>query len=383
MQTLLTDEHKLIQQTAREFTENEVKPIERKMDQENWYPRELLKKLGEMGFLGADTPEEYGGSGIDSLGYALVLEELSKVSPAVGIITEVQASLVAGGIATYGTEEQKEKYLPKLVSGEWVGSYGLTEPGAGSDAANLKLSARKEGDHWVLNGTKLFITQGTEADVVIVFARTGPQEQRHRTITAFIVEKGMKGFRVGSKLEVMGIRGTGTAELVFEDVEVPEENILGQLNGGFKIAMELLNVGRLSVAAISTGLAQGALDESIKYATEREAFGVKIAKHQAISFYLAEMHTLTQAARLMTYDVALKRDKGLDISMDAAAAKLFASRVAVKVSDLAVQIHGGFGYSKDSLVEKLYRDAKLTEIGEGTSEILKYVISKKLLKGLV
>ncbi len=380
---LLTDEHRLIQQSAREFTENEVRPIERKMDQENWYPRDLLRKLGEMGFLGADTPEEYGGSGIDSLGYVLVLEELSKVSPAVGIITEVQASLVAGGIALYGTEEQKEKYLPKLVSGEIVGAYALTEPGAGSDAANLKLTAKKEGDVWVLNGTKLFITQGTEADVIIVFARTGDPKERHRTITAFIVEKNMKGFRVGSKLEVMGIRGTGTAELVFDNVEVPEENILGQLNGGFKIAMELLNVGRLSVAAISVGLSQGALEESIRYSTERKAFGVKLAQHQAISFYLAEMHTLTQAARVMTYDVAVKRDKGQDIVMDAAAAKLFASRVAVKVSDLGVQIHGGYGYSKDSLVEKLYRDAKLMEIGEGTSEILKYVISKRLLKGLL
>ena len=380
---LLTDEHRLIQQSAREFTENEVRPIERKMDQENWYPRDLLRKLGEMGFLGADTPEEYGGSGIDSLGYVLVLEELSKVSPAVGIITEVQASLVAGGIALYGTEEQKEKYLPKLVSGEIVGAYALTEPGAGSDAANLKLTAKKEGDVWVLNGTKLFITQGTEADVIIVFARTGDPKERHRTITAFIVEKNMKGFRVGSKLEVMGIRGTGTAELVFDNVEVSEENILGQLNGGFKIAMELLNVGRLSVAAISVGLSQGALEESIRYSTERKAFGVKLAQHQAISFYLAEMHTLTQAARVMTYDVAVKRDKGQDIVMDAAAAKLFASRVAVKVSDLGVQIHGGYGYSKDSLVEKLYRDAKLMEIGEGTSEILKYVISKRLLKGLL
>lgn len=383
MMELLTDEHRLIQQSAREFTENEVRPIERKMDQENWYPRDLLRKLGEMGFLGADTPEEYGGSGIDSLGYVLVLEELSKVSPAVGIITEVQASLVAGGIALYGTEEQKEKYLPKLVSGEIVGAYALTEPGAGSDAANLKLTAKKEGDVWVLNGTKLFITQGTEADVIIVFARTGDPKERHRTITAFIVEKNMKGFRVGSKLEVMGIRGTGTAELVFDNVEVPEENILGQLNGGFKIAMELLNVGRLSVAAISVGLSQGALEESIRYSTERKAFGVKLAQHQAISFYLAEIYTLTQAARVMTYDVAVKRDKGQDIVMDAAAAKLFASRVAVKVSDLGVQIHGGYGYSKDSLVEKLYRDAKLMEIGEGTSEILKYVISKRLLKGLL
>ena len=380
---LLTDEHRLIQQSAREFTENEVRPIERKMDQENWYPRDLLRKLGEMGFLGADTPEEYGGSGIDSLGYVLVLEELSKVSPAVGIITEVQASLVAGGIALYGTEEQKEKYLPKLVSGEIVGAYALTEPGAGSDAANLKKTDKKEGDVWVLNGTKLFITQGTEADVIIVFARTGDPKERHRTITAFIVEKNMKGFRVGSKLEVMGIRGTGTAELVFDNVEVPEENILGQLNGGFKIAMELLNVGRLSVAAISVGLSQGALEESIRYSTERKAFGVKLAQHQAISFYLAEIYTLTQAARVMTYDVAVKRDKGQDIVMDAAAAKLFASRVAVKVSDLGVQIHGGYGYSKDSLVEKLYRDAKLMEIGEGTSEILKYVISKRLLKGLL
>ena len=383
MSMLLNEEHKLIRESVREFVEKEVKPIERKMDVENWYPRELLKKLGEMGFLGVDVPEEYGGSGIDTLGYMIILEEISRISPAVGIITEVQGSLVAGGIAKFGTEEQKEKYLSKLVSGEWVGSYALTEPGAGSDAAAITLTARKEGDVWVLNGTKMFITQGTVCDVAIVFARTGDLRERHKTITAFIVERNMKGFKVGGKIDVMGIRGTGTAELVFEDVEVPESNILGGLNNGFKIAMNLLNIGRLAVAAISVGLAQGAFDESLRYSTERKAFGVKIAQHQAISFYLAEMKTLIEAARSLTYNTAVKRDRGEDIVVDAAMAKLFASRVAVKVSDLAVQIHGGLGYSKDSLVEKLYRDAKLMEIGEGTSEILKYVISKRILRGLL
>ena len=379
----LDEEHNLIKENAREFTKTEIAPIERKMDQENWYPRDLLRKLGEMGFLGADVPEEYGGTGIDSLSYAIILEEMSKVSPAVGIITEVQGSLVAGGIAKYGTEEQKERYLQKLVSGEWVGSYALTEPGAGSDAAALSLSARKEGDVWLLNGTKTFITQGYVADLVIVFARTGDPKERHRTITAFIVEKGAKGFKVGSKLDVMGIRGTGTAELVFEDVEVSEENILGEFNRGFKIAMELLNVGRMCVAALSVGLAQGAYEESLRYSTERKAFGVKLAQHQAISFYLADMITKVNAARALTYNTAIKRDKGKDIVLDAAMAKLFASQVAVEVSNLAVQIHGGLGFTKDSLVEKLYRDAKLMEIGEGTSEILKYVISKKILKGLL
>ncbi|MGQ4892210.1 MAG: acyl-CoA dehydrogenase family protein [Candidatus Njordarchaeia archaeon] len=379
----LDEEHNLIRENAREFVKTEIVPIERKMDQENWYPRELLRKLGEMGFLGADVPEEYGGTGIDSLSYVIILEEISKVSPAVGIITEVQGSLVAGGIAQYGTEEQKEKYLEKLVSGEYVGSYALTEPGAGSDAAALSLSARKEGDSWVLNGTKTFITQGYVADLAIVFARTGDPKERHRTITAFIVEKGTKGFKVGSKLDVMGIRGTSTAELVFEDVEVPEENILGEFNKGFKIAMELLNIGRLCVAALSVGLAQGAYEESLRYATERKAFGVKLAQHQAISFYLADMITKINAARALTYNTAINRDKKKDIVLDAAIAKLFASRVAVEVSDLAVQIHGGLGFTKDSLVEKLYRDAKLMEIGEGTSEILKYVISKRILKGLL
>lgn len=382
MSVFLSEEHNLIRETVREFVEKEVRPIEGKMDKENWYPRELLYKIGEIGLLGAEVPEEYGGSGIDTLGYVVGIEEISRVSPAVGIITEVQGSLVAGGIAKYGTEEQKEKYLEKLVSGEYVGAYALTEPGAGSDAAALSLTAKKEDDTWILNGTKLFITQGTVADLAIVFARTGDPRERHKTITAFIVER-KHGFKVGSKLEVMGIRGTGTAELVFDNVEVPEENMLGQLNGGFKIAMELLNSGRLCVAAISTGLAQGAFDESINYAVQRKTFGVKIAEHQAISFYLAEMYAKTSTARNLTYEVAVKKDKGQDISLDAAVAKLVASRIAVEVSDLAVQIHGGFGYSKDSLVEKLYRDAKLMEIGEGTSEILKYVISKRLLRGLI
>ena len=382
MPVFLSEEHNLIKETVKEFVEKYVRHIERKMDKENWYPRNILRELGKLGLLGAEVPEEYGGSGIDSLGYVIGLEEISKVSPGVGIITEVQGSLVAGGIAKYGNEEQREKYLEKLVSGEIVGSYALTEPGAGSDAASLSLSAKKEGDVWILNGTKLFITQGTEADIAIVFARTGDPKERHRTISAFIVER-KHGFKVGSKLDVMGIRGTGTAELIFDNVEVPEENLLGTLNRGFKIAMELLNSGRMCVAAISTGLAQGALDESINYAVQRKTFGVKIAEHQAISFYLAEMYAKTSAARSLTYEVAVKKDRGEDISLDAAVAKLIASRIAVEVSDLAVQIHGGFGYSKDSLVEKLYRDAKLMEIGEGTSEILKYVISKKLLKGLL
>jgi alkylation response protein AidB-like acyl-CoA dehydrogenase len=381
--TLPIDEEateKVVRTTARRFADAEIEPLATKIDREDMYPIDLIHRMGKEGYLAMMIPQEYGGSPIDMLGYSIILEEFSYSSATIGIITEVHNSLVGAIISKYGTEEQKERYLPKLASGEMIGGFALTEPGGGSDAANLKLKATRVGDKYILNGTKIFITNASHAGLFIVFARTGRQEDKHKGISAFIVERNTKGFKVGNKIKTMGIRGTGNSELIFEDAEVPVENLLLSENQGFKIAMDALNDGRITVAAISLGLARRAFDESFRYALQREAFGKPIAEHEAISFALAEMATEIELTRSMLYRVAKLRDKGIKCVKEISMIKLYAAQMATRVTNMAVQIHGGYGYSSDFIVERLFRDAKLMQIGEGTDEIQKLVIYKEILR---
>lgn len=381
--TLPVDEEtteKVVRTTARRFADSEIEPIAAKIDRDDIYPLDLIRRMGKEGYLAMMAPQEFGGSPMDMLSYSIIIEEFSYSSAAIGIITEVHNSLVEAVISRYGTNEQKERYLPKLASGEMIGAFALTEPSGGSDAANLRLKATKVGDKYILNGTKIFITNAAYADLFIVFARTGKQEDRHKGISAFIVERNTKGFKVGNKIKTMGIRGTGNSELIFEDAEVPVENLLLGENQGFKIAMDALNDGRITVAAISLGLARRAFDESFKYALQREAFGKPIAEHEAISFMLADMATEIELARSMLYRVAKLRDKGIRCVKEISMAKLYAAQMAMRVTNMAVQIHGGYGYSSDFIVERLFRDAKLMQIGEGTDEIQKMVIYRELLR---
>jgi len=381
--TLPVDEEtteKVVRTTARRFADSEIESIASKIDKDDIYPLDLIRKMGKEGYLGMMAPQEYGGSPMDMLSYSIVIEEFSYSSAAIGIITEVHNSLVEAVISKYGTNEQKERYLPKLASGEMIGAFALTEPGGGSDAANLKLKATRVGNEYVLNGTKIFITNAAYADLFIVFARTGRQEDKHKGISAFIVERNTKGFKVGNKIKTMGIRGTGNSELIFEDAEVPSENLLLGENQGFKIAMDALNDGRITVAAISLGLARRAFDESFRYALQREAFGKPIAEHEAISFMLADMATEIELTRSMLYRVAKLRDKGIRCVKEISMIKLYAAQMAMRLTNMAVQIHGGYGYSSDFIVERLFRDAKLMQIGEGTDEIQKMVIYKELLR---
>lgn len=381
--TLPVDEEtteKVVRITARRFADSEIEPIATKIDREDTYPIDLIHRMGKEGYLAMMIPQEYGGSPMDMLSYSIILEEFSYSSAAVGIITEVHNSLVGAIISKYGTEEQKQRYLPKLASGEIIGAFALTEPSGGSDAANLKLKATRVGDKYVLNGTKIFITNASHAGLFIVFARTGKQEDKHKGISAFIVERNTKGFKIGNKIKTMGIRGTGNSELIFEDVEVPAENLLLGENQGFKIAMDALNDGRITVAAISLGLARRAFDESFKYALQRETFGKPLAEHEAISFALADMATEIELTRSMLYRVAKLRDKGIRCVKEISMLKLYAAQMAMRVTNMAVQIHGGYGYSSDFIVERLFRDAKLMQIGEGTDEIQKLVIYKEILR---
>ncbi|MGB9729160.1 MAG: acyl-CoA dehydrogenase family protein [Thermoprotei archaeon] len=381
--TLPVDEEtteKVVRTTARRFADSEIESIASKIDKDDIYPLDLIRKMGKEGYLGMMAPQEYGGSPMDMLSYSIVIEEFSYSSAAIGIITEVHNSLVEAVISKYGTNEQKERYLPKLASGEMIGAFALTEPGGGSDAANLKLKATRVGNEYVLNGTKIFITNAAYADLFIVFARTGRQEDKHKGISAFIVERNTKGFKVGNKIKTMGIRGTGNSELIFEDAEVPSENLLLGENQGFKIAMDALNDGRITVTAISLGLARRAFDESFRYALQREAFGKPIAEHEAISFMLADMATEIELTRSMLYRVAKLRDKGIRCVKEISMIKLYAAQMAMRLTNMAVQIHGGYGYSSDFIVERLFRDAKLMQIGEGTDEIQKMVIYKELLR---
>jgi len=379
MDLRLTEEQKMIQKMARDFAEKHVAPIAAEMDEKGQVPFENIRRMAELGFLGLTTPEEYGGVGADTVSYVIALEEISKACAATAVVMAVQNSLVNYGLQKFGTEDQKQRYLTRLAAGELIGAFALTEPGAGSDAAAQRTVAIRDGDDYVITGTKHFITNGGFADVIILFAMTD-KEKGTRGITAFIVEKGTPGFSVGKEEHKMGIRASNTCELIFQECRVPAANRLGNEGEGFKIAMTVLDAGRIGIGAQACGIAQAALDASIAYAKTREQFGRPIAEFQAIQWMLADMATQIEAARLLTYNAALKKDAGERFSKEASMCKLFASEMVVWVTNRAIQIHGGYGYMKEYPVERYYRDAKITEIYEGTSEVQRMVIASNLLR---
>lgn len=374
-----TEEHEMIRQAARDFANTELLPGVIERDNKQEFPAEQIKKLGELGFMGMMASPEYGGGGMDTISYIIAMEELSKVDASASVVVSVNNSLVCWGLDTYGTPEQKEKYLSKLTTGEKLGAFCLSEPEAGSDATSQKTTAIDKGDHYVLNGTKNWITNGGSADYYLVIAQTD-REKKHRGINAFIVEKGWEGFEVGPKEDKMGIRGSDTHSLNFNDVIVPKENRIGEDGFGFKFAMKTLSGGRIGIAAQALGIAAGAYELSKTYSKTRKAFGTEIMNHQAIAFKLADMHTQIEAARHLVMKAGWDKDNGLNYDLSGAMAKLYASQVAMDVSTEAVQIHGGNGYVKEYHVERMMRDAKITQIYEGTSEIQKIVISRAVLK---
>ncbi|MCU9593895.1 acyl-CoA dehydrogenase [Caldibacillus thermolactis] len=373
----LTEEHEMIRKMVRDFAINEVGPTAAERDEEERFDREIFDKMGELGLTGIPWPEKYGGIGSDFLAYAIAVEELSRVDASVGVTLSAHTSLAGWPVYKFGTEEQKQKYLRPMAEGKSIGAYCLTEPGSGSDAGNMKTIARKEGDHYVLNGSKIFITNGGVADIYIVFALTNP-ELKHKGTSAFIVESSFPGFKVGKKEEKLGIRSSPTTEVIFEDCIVPAENLLGEEGDGFKIAMMTLDGGRNGIAAQAVGIAQGALDAAVSYAKEREQFGKPIMKNQGVSFKLADMATNIEAARLLTYQAAWLESEGLPYGKASAMAKLFAGDTAMKTTIEAVQVFGGYGYTKEYPVERFMRDAKITQIYEGTQEIQRLVISRML-----
>ncbi len=374
-----TEEQLMIKQTAKEFAESEIASTAIERDIKGEFPYEIVKKLGELGFMGMMVSPEWGGAGLDTISYVLAMEEISKVDASVGVIMSVNNSLVCWGLETYGTPEQKEKYLRPLAQGKLLGAFALSEPEAGSDATNQHTIAEKDGDYWILNGTKNWITNGTTADVFLVMAQTN-RELRHKGISAFIVEKDTPGFERGKKEDKLGIRSSDTCSLSFTNCRIPKENLLWEEGKGFNFAMNTLNGGRIGIAAQALGIAQASLEASVKYSKERKAFGRPIAELQAIQFKLAEMATKVEAARLLTLQAASLKDQHKDYALAASMAKLFASRAAMECADEAIQIHGGYGYVREYLVERYLRDAKITEIYEGTSEIQKIVIARNLLK---
>jgi len=374
----LTEEHEMIRQAARDFAQNELKPGVIERDEKQEFPKEQVKKLGELGFMGMMASPDYGGGGMDTVSYVLAMEELSKIDASTSVVMSVNNSLVCWGLDTYGTEAQKEKYLAKLTTGEKLGAFCLSEPEAGSDATSQKTTAIDHGDHYVINGTKNWITNGGSADIYLVIAHTD-KEKKHRGINAFILEKGMDGFEIGPKEQKMGIRGSDTHSLTFNDVKVPKENRIGEDGFGFKFAMKTLAGGRIGIAAQALGIAAGAYEMAKDYSKIRKAFGTEIKNHQAIAFKLADMHTSIEAARHLVMKAAWDKDNDLDYDLSGAMAKLYASQVAMDVTVEAVQVHGGNGYVKEYHVERLMRDAKITQIYEGTSEIQKIVISRSIL----
>ncbi|MDX8344040.1 acyl-CoA dehydrogenase [Rossellomorea sp. YZS02] len=375
----LSEEHEMIRKMVRDFARNEVAPTAAERDEEERFDMDLFKKMAELGLTGIPWPEEYGGIGSDYLAYCIAVEELSRVCASTGVTLSAHTSLAGWPVYKFGTEEQKQKYLRPMAQGEKIGAYGLTEPGSGSDAGGMKTTARLEGDHYVLNGSKIFITNGGIADTYIVFALTDPS-QRQRGTSAFIVEADFEGFSVGKKEKKLGIRSSPTTEIVFEDCKVPKENMLGKEGDGFKIAMMTLDGGRNGIAAQAVGIAQGALDASVDYAKEREQFGKPIAANQGISFKIADMATSIEASRLLTYQAAWLESEGLPYGKESAMSKLMAGDTAMKVTTEAVQIFGGYGYTKDYPVERYMRDAKITQIYEGTQEIQRLVISRMVTK---
>jgi alkylation response protein AidB-like acyl-CoA dehydrogenase len=378
MDFLFTEEQQILKDSIRSFAQKEIQPFIKESDEKGKWPEELTKKLAEMGLLGIVIPPEYSGAGYSNVDYVIILEEISKVDPSVGLVVAAHNSLCSNHLNLFGNEEQKKKYLTRLASGQTLGAWGLTEAGAGSDAAALKAKARKEGNYWVLNGSKLFITNGSLAEILVVMAVTDP-EQGRKGISAFIIEKGMKGFKPGKKEDKLGIRAADTSELIFEDVKVPAQNIIGKEGEGYRQSMTILDGGRVSIAGFSLGIAAGALESSLKYAKERVQFDQPIAKFQAIQWMLADGFTELEAARLLTYRAAFVEDQGMKVPKESAMAKLFSSELAVKASSMAVQIFGGYGFIKDYPVEKFYRDSKLATIGEGTSEIQRWIIAQKVL----
>ena len=372
-------EQQMIKKMLKEFAENEIAPISAEIDEKAVYPYETIAKLAELGVMGMPFPEEYGGAGTDYLTYIMAVEEISKVDASHGVIVQTHNALCCWPIFTYGTEEQKQKYLPSLLSGKHLGAFGLTEPNAGTDAAGTQTKARLDGDQWVLDGSKIFISGGGIADVYIIMAMTD-KSKGTKGISAFIVEKGTPGFTAPKHENKMGIRGSIAAELVFEECRIPKENLLGQEGKGFKVAMSSLDVGRLGIAAQALGIAQGAFDETVKYMKLRKQFGRSLDKFQALSFEMASMKVKIDGARYLLYDACNRRDRGLPPSVAAAEAKLACSEAASYVTNKAVQFHGGYGYIKDYPVERMYRDAKITEIYEGTSEVMKMVMSGEIFK---
>jgi alkylation response protein AidB-like acyl-CoA dehydrogenase len=378
----LTEEQNLIRETVRGFAEKEVLPSAAERDEQERFDRFLMfDKLAELGLTGIVFPEEYGGAGSDYISYAIAVEELSRVCASTGVTLSAHLSLGANPIYLFGTEEQKQKYLIPLAEGSKMGAFGLTEPSAGSDAGGTRTTAVPDGEHWVLNGSKIFITNGGEAETYIVFARTDKNAEKHHGISAFIVEKDTPGFTFGKKEAKMGIRSSPTMELVFENCRIPRENLLGEEGKGFKIAMKTLDGGRIGIAAQALGIAQGALDAAVVYARERKQFDQPIAGFQAIQFMLADMKTQIEAARLVVYQSAWRASARLSYSMESAMAKLLASETAMKVATQSVQIHGGYGYTRDYPVERMMRDAKITEIYEGTSEVQRMVIGAAVVRG--
>jgi acyl-CoA dehydrogenase len=379
MEFQLTEEQQLIRETARQFADEYLAPRAAHHDQTAEFTAEQVRRLGELGFLGMQVPEEYGGSALDSISYVLAMEEVSRGDAATSVTMTVQNSLVNWPLVRFGTPEQQRKYLPRLASGEWLGCYALTEPVAGSDPASMGTGAVEDGDSYVLNGSKIFISNGGVADIALVWAQTH-RELKHKGVTAFILEKGMPGFEVGAEEHKMGIRGSNTVELYFKNCRVPKANILGEVGEGFKIAMMTLDGGRIGIAAQAVGIAQAAMDAAVQYAQQRKAFGRPIAELEGIQFKIADMAAEIQAGRLLTYYAAWAKDQGVRYTRQAAMAKLHASETATRVTHMAVQIHGGYGYLRDFPVERLYRDARITEIYEGTSEIQRLVIAGQVFK---
>ncbi|HAO48198.1 MAG TPA: acyl-CoA dehydrogenase [Runella sp.] len=378
MKSEVVENQELIAQSVRDFAERNMRPYVREWDETQHFPVDLFHSLGELGLMGILVPEVYGGAGLGYQEYVTAIVELSKVDPAIGLSMAAHNSLCTNHILMFGNESQKQTYLPKLASGQWIGAWGLTEPNTGSDAGNMRTVAVKDGDYWVLNGSKNFITHGKSGNVAVVIARTGAAGDK-RGATAFIIQRGTKGFSAGRKEDKLGMRASETTELIFEDCRVHESNVLGEVGEGFVQALKILDGGRISIAALSLGTAIGAFEAALAYSKERQQFGKPISQFQGISFKLADMHTEIEAAKLLVYDAAARKDRHEKVTLQSATAKYYASEVSCRVSNEAVQIFGGYGFTKDYPVEKFYRDCKLCTIGEGTSEIQKLVISREIL----
>ena len=374
----LSEDHRMVQEMVQKLATEQIAPKAAEYDRTREFPWDNIKKMSELGLMGVTVPEQYGGAGMDSLAYVIVIEEISRACASTGVITAVQNSLGEYPVMAFGTEEQKKKYLPLMASGQKIAAYALTEPGSGSDAGAMRTTCRLEGDHWVLNGQKNWITNSTAAELFIVYATMDPA-MKHKGVCCFIVEKGYEGFTIGKHEETMGVRASGTCPLAFDNVKVPKENLLGEQGKGFNIAMAALDTGRVGIAAQAVGIAQAALDNALRYSNERQQFGRQIAEFQLVQEMLVKMATEIEAARLMVWRAALKRDSGEKFTKEASMAKWYASEVAVKAALDSIQVHGGYGYSKEYPVERLLRDSKVTQIYEGTSEVQKLVIARQLL----